>query len=897
MFSAGLNLFIAVIIYETLVNIRDNNGSIVRDARNARILTMIIDGFPREEIARVCQVHRNTVYNWEKRLRGKLPELDELAKSSPQLLRTECLLLLHSKKHNRARTFSNHEIAEMTFIACQSPKAYGIELNQWSTRKLTRFIIDRGVVKSISHSQVHRILSSVGVKPHKHLYWLFSKDKTDKPDVFWKRIYEVNQLYALAELIRKYQGSEGGTHRHIVSTDEMTAIQALERVKVLCSPGLASRIEFEYVRHGVTSLTGFLDVVTGEVLTAYLNETRNEKDFVEALKQTISKDFDGEWTIILDNLNTHQSEELVRFIAEVCGPAECLRCINSIPELQDVELPESSKAFLDTADFDVADAFDEVSESIDLDRVDDQLFPSVTGDDAIFDTLEQDDTFSLLMEDGLDISPDDTPFSYTEIDPPASGRVILSDVPTMIAELRAMLSKAATMCADLITLVTSLKVMESAASIVADAAGAPSTAGATGGKDMIAIAGQIETRIGELTTMTADLARQADELNLRINREENHTMDEITAIQEEIKALTEKAKEIGKEGKEIGSDIEKLCPEGTTQSSKSKKTGKKGSKGKNDSPTPDEEVQNIAAEIAETARKIGNKARSIAGRLKNRATAVADAIEKETSAGDETATAKAEMTTSEAWKKHHLEAAKDETEEEKRARLRAAAKALLNEKFRLFTDKADVGYIPGNPISASRYCPSAEKEPKDPWPFVPQEIRDFFLSGCEGGVITDYARENLEWFNLVFTTIKGYVRMEQILETLLGEKGKRGILRTQSRREAFLSLHCHRIRFSYVPRHCSWLNQIEVFFGILNRDLLRNSSFASVDQMVTEILEYIVQYNKWYARPFEWTYDPSEHRRRKKRNPMDRLPDGIREEWQEIMKAHTGEAEDTASSS
>ncbi len=101
----------------------------------------------------------------------------------------------------------------------------------------------------------------------------------------------------------------------------MTGIQALEHKypDKLPLPGQCAKMEFEYIRHGTTSLIGFFDVASGRMEKPYLNHTRTEEDFVKAVKALTDTDPEASWTFVCDGLNTHKSESLVRFVAEACG--------------------------------------------------------------------------------------------------------------------------------------------------------------------------------------------------------------------------------------------------------------------------------------------------------------------------------------------------------------------------------------------------------------------------------------------------------------------------------------------------------------------------------------------------------------------------------------------------
>jgi hypothetical protein len=150
-------------------------------------------------------------------------------------------------------------------------------------------------------------LKGADLKPHQIRYWLTPEYEDDFDD----RVADINHLYQQAPDL-------AAQHERVISTDEMTGVQALERKHptLPMQPQHVERREFEYIRHGTLAFIVNFDVASGQVVAPSAGPTRNEDDFVRHIQQTVASDPTvRKWHFVVDNLNTHKSESLVCFVA------------------------------------------------------------------------------------------------------------------------------------------------------------------------------------------------------------------------------------------------------------------------------------------------------------------------------------------------------------------------------------------------------------------------------------------------------------------------------------------------------------------------------------------------------------------------------------------------------
>jgi DDE superfamily endonuclease len=102
--------------------------------------------------------------------------------------------------------------------------------------------------------------------------------------------------------------------------------------------------------------------------------------------------------------------------------------------------------------------------------------------------------------------------------------------------------------------------------------------------------------------------------------------------------------------------------------------------------------------------------------------------------------------------------------------------------------------------------------------------------------------------------VRYVAEVEGIDPASLGRKEQAGILRSMATRSAFLADPSQRIVFHDTPQHASWLNQVEIWLGILVRKVIRRAHFTSVDDLQAKVLAFIAYFNRTMAHPFTWTY-------------------------------------------
>nr|QIY76728.1 IS630 family transposase [Streptomyces sp. RLB1-33] len=253
----------------------------VRQVLRAKIVLAAADGLPNTAIARKLKVSVNTVRKWRGRFAaGGLAALTD------------------AKRSGQPRVYGPQVRVAVVAAATSAPPH---PESTWSHRKIAAQVAGT-VFAAISPSQVGRILADLDLKPHRVRGWLTRRDTPD----FWQRAADICNLYL--------SPPEGAV---VLSVDEKTAIVARSRRHPgqTPRPGRITRQEFEYRRHGTTSLVAALDVRSGEVLTETIarNNAAAFTAFLDRLDAVI--DPGKEIHIVLDNGSSHTAKHTKTWLA------------------------------------------------------------------------------------------------------------------------------------------------------------------------------------------------------------------------------------------------------------------------------------------------------------------------------------------------------------------------------------------------------------------------------------------------------------------------------------------------------------------------------------------------------------------------------------------------------
>ncbi len=191
-------------------------------------------------------------------------------------------------------------------LATQVPQEQGHPITQWSMTDLCRAAVEKGIVGAISSATIWRLLDQAAIKPHHWHYWLNSHD----PD-FEAKMQEIVGLYL--RTLEMYRRDE-----IVLSVDEKTSIQALQRKHPTIQAGSVALIEHEYIRHETRCLTAGFEVATGSVM-GMLTPNRPAEVFAEFVQWAC--DYYAEARrlhVVVDNLNTHYHALICHVVAAAC---------------------------------------------------------------------------------------------------------------------------------------------------------------------------------------------------------------------------------------------------------------------------------------------------------------------------------------------------------------------------------------------------------------------------------------------------------------------------------------------------------------------------------------------------------------------------------------------------
>lgn len=310
----------------------------------AKMILYAAEGKNNTEIGRKLDTSQHVVAKWRNRWLASEPQLlvaEHEGLDEKDLTDKIEEILSDAARPGAPDTFTPEQLVEVIAISCENPRESDREISHWTRCELADEMMKRNIVETISPRHVGRILDESTLKPHLSRYWL-NNNRNEDTEAFDTEAKRVCHLYLDAPSLHE-QGI------HIISTDEKTGIQALERNYPTrpMIPGKPELREYGYTRHGTQCLIANFEVATGRIVTPTIGPTRKEIDFEAHIRQTINTDPDAGWVFVLDQLNTHKSESLVLLVAEFCQIEDDLGVKGKSGILKSME---TRKVFLENED-------------------------------------------------------------------------------------------------------------------------------------------------------------------------------------------------------------------------------------------------------------------------------------------------------------------------------------------------------------------------------------------------------------------------------------------------------------------------------------------------------------------------------------------------------------------
>jgi transposase len=310
-----------------------------RLVERARVVLCVEQGQSIRSLTKLSGQSKNTVRTWRDRFRSRRAQEPDNPVAD---------YLCDEDREGRPPQFSAEQVVQLMSLATADPQTEAVPHSHWSCRELARVAVESGRFEHLSKSHVQRLLNQDQLKPHKSQMWLGRKDDPD----YDERANRVTKLCCEATQSQPQdaagpQTAGAATQKEakhaLLSFDEKTSIQALERIAPdrPMRKGMPVKLEYEYRRHGTLTLHGLMQVNSGRVNGFCLPQRTND-DTVMTMRMLVGlvmmEGYEGV-TVILDQLNTHLSLDMVRTIAELCGI--------EVPDEKELDSKHKRRAFLE----------------------------------------------------------------------------------------------------------------------------------------------------------------------------------------------------------------------------------------------------------------------------------------------------------------------------------------------------------------------------------------------------------------------------------------------------------------------------------------------------------------------------------------------------------------------